>query len=174
MRSPVAAAALLIALGGTTHVPAQTKPVLAPAEYGRWETLQPGPGASTLSPDGGWIAYGINRSNRNNELRITNVASAATTTVLFGAQPVFSADSHFAAYAIGVSEAQEEKLRADKKPVRKKAGVLSLTAATTSVVDDVESFAFDAAGAYLAMRHYPPESEKKPGADAPPSADGDA
>src|SRR4029079_6813216 len=97
---------------------------------GRWETLaSPGPACCVLSPDGRWIAVGINRSNRANELRITSVAHAAKTAVAFGAQPVFSADSQFAAYAIGLSEAQEDKLRADKKPVHKKAGILNLKTA---------------------------------------------
>jgi hypothetical protein len=39
----------------------QTKPRMTPADYGKWETL----GAASLSPDGKWLAYGVNRSNRN-------------------------------------------------------------------------------------------------------------
>lgn len=165
--------ALLIALDGTARVPAQSKPAVAPSGYGRWETLQPGPTGTSLSPDGRWIAYGVNRSDRTNTLRLTNLSDLATTTIPFGTQPVFSADSQFAAYAIGLPEAQEDKLRADKKPIRKKAGIVNLATAATSVVDDVESFAFDASGANLAMRHYAPEPDKKPGADAAPSPDGD-
>src|SRR5262249_7122261 len=38
--------------------------------------------------------------------------------------------------------------------------------------DDIESFAFNAAGSYVAMRRYPPELEKKPG-ETPPAADAD-
>src|SRR5688572_9960400 len=33
---------------------AQTRPRLTPADYGKWETL----GATSLSPDGKWLAYG--------------------------------------------------------------------------------------------------------------------
>src|SRR5882672_8703454 len=85
---------------------AQTKPRLTPAEYGKWET----PGAAILSPDGKWLAYGVNRSNRNNELRIASVAGGEPKIAPFGAQPVFSSDSRWVAYSIGYSEAQEEKL----------------------------------------------------------------
>src|SRR5215471_4945249 len=79
---------------------AQTKPRLTPAEYGKWETL----GATNLSPDGEWLAYGVNRTNRNNELRIVKVAGGEPKIAPFGAQPVFSSDSRWAAYSIGYSE----------------------------------------------------------------------
>ena|SRR5215469_14553095 len=48
---------------------AQPKPTLAPADYGKWETL----GSSTLSPEGKWLAYEIRRTNGNGE----NVTSFA-------------------------------------------------------------------------------------------------
>jgi hypothetical protein len=85
---------------------AQTSPV-QPADYGQWETLVPVNNGG-FSPDGKWLAYGINRSNRNNELRITNIADGTTKVAAFGAQPAFSSDSRYAAYGIGYSEAQEE------------------------------------------------------------------
>jgi dienelactone hydrolase len=164
------ATTLLLSLAATVGVPAQTRPVVAPSDYGRWESLQPGQSGG-LSPDGRWIASGINRSNRNNELRFSSVADAKTTTIPFGAQPAFSADSQWAAYAIGMSETQEEKLRSDKKPIRKKIGILNLNSSAATVVDDVESFAFEASGAYLAMRRYAPEPEKKPSTDSAASTD---
>jgi len=122
-----------------------------------------------LSPDGKWLAYGINRSNRNNELRIVNVADGTTKVAAFGAQPVFSSDSRWVAYTIGYSEAQTEKLRKDKKPVQRKIGLSNLATGELSVVDAVESFAFNPAGTYLAMRRYAPE--KPGGSDASASAE---
>src|SRR5215475_9901726 len=76
---------------------AQTKLPPAPADYGQWETLVDfgggggrggGGGANTggFSPDGKWIAYGINRSNGNNELRVSNIASGSVKTTAFGSQ----------------------------------------------------------------------------------------
>src|SRR5437016_428739 len=119
------AAVTVLAAGTIVHLGAQTKPPVAPAEYGQFETLQL-PTGGGLSPDGRWIAYGINRSNRSNELRVMSVSDGTTSTIAFGAQPAFSADSRWAAYAIGMSESQEEKLRSDKKPIHRKAGVLDL------------------------------------------------
>ena len=122
---------------------AQTKPRLTPAEYGKWETL----GATNLSPDGKWLAYGVNRSNRNNELRIVSVAGGEPKIAPFGAQPVFSSDSRWVAYSLGYSESQEEKLRREKKPVQRKLGLLNLSTGEQTVVDGIESFAFSANGA---------------------------
>jgi dipeptidyl aminopeptidase/acylaminoacyl peptidase len=169
-KTALVAMGIAFSSGALLRVGAQTKPPVAPAEYGQFETLQMAPGGG-LSPDGRWIAYGINRSNRNNELRITNVADGRTTAVLFGAQAVFSADSQWAAYSIGVSESQEEKLRNEKKPIHRKLGMLDLQRGQTSMIDDIESFAFSASGSHLAMRRYAPEPEKKPGAEAPPPDD---
>ena len=90
----------LILVSALASVTAQSKLPPTPAEYGQFETvaLQPRGG---LSPDGRSIAYGINRSSRDNELRIAPVAGGAAKTAAFGTQPSFSSDSKWAAYAIG-------------------------------------------------------------------------
>ena len=168
----VLAAALSVAAG------AQSRQPPAPADYGQWETLAAQPRGG-LSPDGRWLVYGINRSNRENELRITNVADGTTRTASFGSQPLFSADSKWIAYAVGVSEAQEEKLRKQKKPVQRKLGILTLTTGeirpdTMTTIEGVESFAFNAAGTHLAFRRYSIERKEPPApAPAPTSAPAD-
>ncbi len=152
------AAAGLIAIAFTIGAGAQTKPAAGPADWAQWESISP-QGRGGLSPDGKWIAYGINRSNRENELRVTNVADGTTKTAAFGTQPAFSADSKWLAHGIGFSEAQEEKLRQQKKPIQRKLGLLNLASGEATTVDAVESFAFSADGAHLAMRRYPPERQ---------------
>ncbi len=65
---------------------AQTKMPVAPKGYGQFETLvSPAPDGG-LSLDGKWLAYGINRSNRNNELQIAAIADATTKVVAFISQ----------------------------------------------------------------------------------------
>jgi len=86
--------ALSSILAATVPAQAQSKPPVSPSDYGQWESLATFREYGGLSPDGKWLAYGINRSNRNNELRVTNIADGTTKTVAFGAQPVFSSDSH--------------------------------------------------------------------------------
>jgi len=162
---------ILFVFSVAISIAAQTKPPVTPSDYGQFETLATVPSRGGLSPDGKWLAYGINRSNRNNELRITSVADGTTKVAAFGAQPVFSADSRWVAYAIGYSEVQEEKLRKDKKPIQRKLGLMSLTTGEMTVVDAVESFAFNVSGSYLAMRRYPPEKRESPDAAAATDAD---
>lgn len=166
MRRTAMAAGILATL--SLSAGAQSKLPPAPADYGQFETLQAQPRG--FSPDGRWLAYGVNRSNRNNELRITSIADGTTRTAAFGAQPAFSADSAWVAYAIGNSEAQDEKLRQQKKPIQRRLGLLNLASGETTVVEAIESFAFDASGKHLAMRRYPPERKDPP---PPPAASED-
>ena len=128
-----------------------------PADFGQWERLTTAGERGGLSPDGRWLAYGITRTNGDNELRITSVAAGGTKTVAFGAQPAFSADSRWVAVSVGYSEAQQDKLRKDKKPIRRKLALLDLGRGEMSTIDGIESFAFSADGTQLLMRHYAPE-----------------
>jgi acetyl esterase/lipase len=114
--------------------------------------------------------YGIARSNGENELRVISTTGGAATIAPFGEGPVFSADSKWLAYAIGLPEAEEEKLQKQKKPVRKKLGLLELGTGNTQTLEAVESFAFNAAGTHLAIRHYPPEPEPKDESSTAPAA----
>jgi len=165
-----ATSSLLLILATTISSRAQSKPPVPPSDYGQWEALQTFREYGGLSPDGKWLAYGINRSNRENELRVTNIADGTTKTAAFGSQPVFSSDSRWVAYAIGYSEAQEEKMKKDKKPVQKKMGLLNLSTGEQTVIDAIESFAFSPTGSYLAMRRYPPEKKDSDKKDSPEAA----
>ena len=145
---------------------AQTKLPPAPADYGQWETLVDagggggrggGAGTGGLSPDGKWLAYGINRSNGNNELRVTNIAAKTTKTAAFGTQAAYSADSKWLAYSIGYSETQADRMRADNRPVQNKLGIMNLATGDQTVIDDIEAFSFSPTGEWLAMRQYPPQ-----------------
>jgi hypothetical protein len=158
--------ALILTIGFCTSLCAQTKSPVQPADYGQWESLAVPREFGGLSPDGKWLAYGINRSNRENELRVTNTADGTTKTAAFATQPVFSSDSRWVAYAIGYSEAQEEKMKKDKKPVQRKLGLLSLSTGEQIVIEGIESFSFSPTGTYLAMRRYGPEKKDAPDAAA--------
>src|SRR5689334_15985848 len=106
------AAVLLFVTGFTTT--AQQRRILQPDEYGRFEQLAAQ--RAPLSPDGAWLVYGINRSNRQNELRFQRIDGGAPIVVAFGEQPAFTDDSKWAACLVGFSEDEEAKLRKDKKP----------------------------------------------------------
>jgi dipeptidyl aminopeptidase/acylaminoacyl peptidase len=158
---PVSALVLCATLTATVSTGGQSKRPVEPADFGKFETLVAQPRGG-LSPDGRWLAYGINRSNRENELRIASTATGEARTVPFGSQATFSADSRWAAYAIGYSETQEEELRKQKKPIQRKLGTLEVATGTMATVDGIETFAFNAAGSHLAMKRYAPERKDPP------------
>ena len=147
---------------------AQTKQPASPSDYGQWETLLPNTRFGGLSPDGKWLAYGIDRSNGNNELRIENIAAGTNKVIAFGTQAVFSSNSFWVAYSIGESEAQQDKLRKEKKPVHNKLGLLNLATGEQTVIEDIESFDFSPTGTFLAMRRYAPEKKDPPVPVTPP------
>jgi dipeptidyl aminopeptidase/acylaminoacyl peptidase len=166
-RTIACALATILAAAGPL---AQTKVPPAPAEWGQFENLAI-QARGGLSPDGRWLAYGINRSSRENELRIRNIASGAEKVVASGAQPAFAADSKWVAYAIGHTEAQEERLRAQRRPIHRKLGLLKLDGnAEPLVIDGVESFSLDPSGAFIVMRRYAPERPGAGGGAAPGGA----
>src|SRR6188508_152661 len=138
--------ALLVVTAGFS-LNAQQPRVLQPDEYGRWEQLAAQ--RAPLSPDGGWLVYGINRSNRQNELRFQPTAGGNAIVVAYGEQPAFADDSKWAASLVGMSEEDEAKLRKDKKPIRKKLALVNLSAGTTATIDSVESFSFSPSGAQI-------------------------
>jgi hypothetical protein len=114
-RTRVCAAVLVVTAGLSLN--AQQPRVLQPDEYGRWEQLAAQ--RAPLSPDGAWLVYGINRSNRQNELRFQPAAGGNAIVVAYGEQPSFADDSKWAACLVGMSEEDEAKLLKDKKPIRK-------------------------------------------------------
>ncbi|HJR61833.1 MAG TPA: prolyl oligopeptidase family serine peptidase [Vicinamibacterales bacterium] len=160
--------AFVCAITAPVILSSQTKHPPARSEWGQFEqlALQPRGG---LSPDGKWLVYGINRSNRENELRIRQIATGAEKTIAFASQPSFSADSKWIAWAIGYSETQEERLRAQRRPIHRKLGMLRLDGKSEpSVIDGIESFSIDPSGSFIVMRRYAPE--RAPGGGATPPA----
>jgi Tol biopolymer transport system component len=156
VRMTWAALALVLTLSSAI---AQERPPITPADYGQWETL----GMSSLSPDGQWLAYAINRQNDENELRVHDVRADTTGVVPYGARPIFSSDSRWLAYGIGHSE--RERRRNSGTPLRMKLGLADLSSGTIDVIDEVADYSFSADGAYLAMRRYAPRERDSRGAD---------
>jgi dipeptidyl aminopeptidase/acylaminoacyl peptidase len=169
------APALLLALAFIADPAAQTngtKPTLKPADYDQFETVAPAAGRGGLSPDGKWFAYSVTRVGGNNELRITQVGGTTTKIVPFATGATYSANSEWIAYSIGVSEAEQERLTAARQPVRRKLGILKLSNQTETILDGVESFAFDRTSQSIAIKRSAPAPAggAAPAAAAPPPA----
>jgi hypothetical protein len=69
------------------------------------------------------------------ELFAADPADGTKKVPPFGTAAVFSSDTAFLAYAIGQSEAEQETLRADQKPVQNRSGVRTLATGETTTTD---------------------------------------
>ena len=154
------ASCTLLALAPLT-LGAQAKPIVTPADYGRFEQL----GVSALSPDGRWLAYGISRVNERNELRVRPLDRDTLLTIAWGSAPSFSPDSRWVTWSIGVSPEEIRRLQRERRPVRMKAGLRDLRTGEERTFDAVRSRAFDATGRYLALLGYAPEEPRGKGSD---------
>jgi len=134
----------------------QPRQTVRPSDYGKWESLS----AASLSPNGQWLAYAVNRVNEENELRLGGVARDTTVAMLYGSAPAFTGDSKWLAYAIGVSPAERDRLTKDKKPIKNSVGIRNLASGATETVKDVTQFRFSGDGRFLAMRRYPAEGKR--------------
>jgi dipeptidyl aminopeptidase/acylaminoacyl peptidase len=142
-----------IALASTAL--AQTKPLITPKDYGKWELL----GASRLSPRGDWVAYTVNRVNEENELRLHGPRDT-TITIAYGSGPAFSADDRWVAYSIGVSPKERERLTTAKKPVRSNLEIRSLATGAVTTVNEISSYTFSPDGRFISMTRYPADGKK--------------
>jgi dipeptidyl aminopeptidase/acylaminoacyl peptidase len=161
--------ALAIASSASLALPltvdAQSKPLLTPQDYGRFETL----GAAALSPDGRWMAYTVSRVDERVELRIRRIdpdTTLDTTRVaLWGSSPAFSADGRWLAWSVGVSAEERQRLEREKKPVRTGVALLDLRTGAERSVPLVRSLGFDPSGRFIALHRYPPDEPEGKGAD---------
>ena len=104
----VSAPALALTSFLVSALSAHAKPLIAPRDYGKWETL----GNTRLAPCGDWVAVMVARVNEENELRIRGVPRDTTVAVPFGSAAALSADGKWVAYANGVSPKERDKRRA--------------------------------------------------------------
>ena len=135
----------------TSPAPAQQKPTLQPSEYGRWESFTRG--GAEWSADAEWLAYGVDRVNGDNELRIHRVDAPADDGPLHiaphGTTPTFS-EAGWIAWAQSISEKERSRLEKAKEPVRTAVGLLDLSADTAEArtFAETRAFAFDASGQF--------------------------
>lgn len=149
-------AALLLLAAVATVAPAQQKPLLTAADYGKWESL----GQSRLSPDGAWVAVAIARVNEENELRLRGGAGDTTFVAPYGTGALFSADSRWAGYLVGVAPKERERLTKEKKPIRTSAAVRDLRTGALVTLADVSAIAFSPDARFIAFQRYPAEGKR--------------
>jgi dipeptidyl aminopeptidase/acylaminoacyl peptidase len=191
MNRSVLVAALALSFAGaiSIHPAAQsTKPIPGFADYGKWEALSLsgsvagagggggrfGGGGSGLTADGKWLGYTITKSNRDSELRLLNLATNKVETEPFGSGLVYTANSKWAGWLIGYSQAQQDRMRATNQPVQNKLALFNLSTSQKTVIDGVAGFSFSGDGNFVEMRRYPPASASASAPGGAPARPGGA
>jgi hypothetical protein len=176
-RIAITLSSLLLVLAFVAAPAAQStgvKPTLKPADYDQFESVAPAAGRGGLSPDGKWFAYSVTKVGGVSELRVTQLGSTVTKSVPFGSGAAYSPNSQWIAYSIGVSEAEQERLTVARQPVRRKLGILKLADQTETILEGIESFAFDRTSQSIAIKRSAPApaAGAGPAAATPPPAPG--
>ena len=127
-------------------------------DYAQWQR----PGSPTPSPDGRWFAYQISLVEGDGWLVVKEVGSEEEHKLMHASRPTFSNNNQWFAFAIGVSEAEEKKLKKAKETVKLKIGIMHLATAAIDTFNFVQSFAFSEDGRFLAMKKYKAEGVKRP------------
>lgn len=163
-------AALAFSAGLSTF--AQTKPIPGFADYGKFESIAPagagggggrggrggGGGGGGLSIDGKWLGYTVTKSNRDSELRLLELATNKVTAEPNGSALTFTSDMKWAAWSVGYSTAQQDRMRATNQPVQNKLALMNLATGAKTTSDNVQSFSFSSDGKFVLMRRYPPSA----------------
>jgi dipeptidyl aminopeptidase/acylaminoacyl peptidase len=159
--------------GATDGKPkAPAKRAVRPEDYGVWESVR----GAALSPDGRWLAYGIVRTDGEEELRLRMLATEATETLTHGARPRFSNDGKWLVFTIGVSAAEREKMEktaktkdstkeSTKDSVKTKLGLRNLVGGEPATIDDISNATFSDDGKFLVMRRFPAKGRESTGSD---------
>ena len=158
LRGPLFALAAASALLLPTPASAQDRPLVTPDDYGRWERL----GGGTLSPDGTWLAYTVNRVDETSELRLRKLDEDSTRVFPWGSGAVFSPDGRWFVWTAGMSPEERERLG---ESARTTATVMELATGETREFEGVSSRSFDSSGRFLALRGSPPGEPRGKGAD---------
>ncbi|NGP89427.1 alpha/beta hydrolase family protein [Fodinibius halophilus] len=139
------------------------KQKLTPDDYDQWQSI----GSTELSANGQWFGYNINLVDGDGWLTIKKVGTDSTGDHKFmhGKKLDFSQDNQWAAFQIGVSENQKEKLEKQEKKVHLKLGLMNLATAEVDTFKNIANYTFSDNGRYLAMKKYQAEKIKTKGSD---------
>lgn len=131
------------------------------SDYGRFRTV-----SAELSEKGNVVAFVYSTNRSDDTLFIKNLTTLRTDTVVNANRPALSDDEKWASYRINPSFKAAEKLRADKKPVTWKAGLMNLTTGVKSEIEDATSAAFSrGSGWYAVQKNRSDASVKTAGRD---------
>ncbi len=131
-------------------------PTLSVEDYQQWQSL----GSPQISEEGGWIGYQVSLTSGDDTLHIQSFDGEEAYQFPMGTSLAFSEDDQWAAFRIGFTEKEEEKMREDKKPIQYSVKLLNLGTGTLETFSDIRSFTFSDDSQYLVLEGYPAKGEQ--------------
>ena len=153
---------LFLILGAISSATAQTKRTLKPEDYGQWEMLA----NQQITGDGRWLSYELPRVDGDSRLMIKSSDGPEKQEVPNATDAVFSDDSKWCGYLVGVSKVVADKLKEEKKPVITKFGLKNLSTGTELSYEGIQSFKFLKGSHYLILSSFRGPSKVDGGSDA--------
>jgi dipeptidyl aminopeptidase/acylaminoacyl peptidase len=141
----------------TATLKSQTSlPVIKPEDYSKWQTLQ----SFSITDDGSWVSWNISLVDGDDTLYIKNPVSAKLFKYPLSSGLLFSTDSKWAAFRVGYSEKEIDKMTEQKKPVKYKARLLELSSGKERLFENISSFTLTKDASHLIMAGYTPDNSK--------------
>ncbi len=136
---------------------AQTSlPSVKPEDFAKWQTLT----SFSISDDGNWVSWNVSLVDGDDTLYIKNPSSSKLYKFALSTGMVFSSDSKWAAFRVGFSEKQIEKMTEQKKPVKNSAKLLDLINGKERLFENISEFRLTKDAKHLIMAGYTPENSK--------------
>jgi dipeptidyl aminopeptidase/acylaminoacyl peptidase len=124
------------------------KKVLTLEDYPQWKHIL----SPTISTDGNWIAYSLRPNGGDAVLYFKSLALEKNYEIPFGSGAIFSENSRWAAYLIGVSKEEAKKLEKDKKPILRKGELLNLTTGEKYTIANTSAIQFSKNAKFFAAK----------------------
>ncbi|WMW80041.1 prolyl oligopeptidase family serine peptidase [Undibacterium cyanobacteriorum] len=144
-----------------TPIEAGVKKLITHDVYANWRSIQ----TPVLSRDGQWAAYALHGQESDGEVVVKNLQDGREWRSPRGANPVFSYDGRYLAFAITPTRVELDKAKKEKKKPedapKPGLGVMDLSSGKVESIERVKKFSFAEEGAAVVAALLEPVKETK-------------
>jgi len=124
------------------------KKVLTLEDYPLWKHIL----SPSISSDGNWVSYTLRPNGGDATVAFKSLTADKIYEIPYASRAMFSEDSRWAAYLIGVSKAETKKLQKEKKPVPTKGELLNLTSGEKHTIENTSDISFSKNSKFFAAK----------------------
>jgi len=124
------------------------KKVLTLEDYPQWKHIL----SPSISSDSNWVSYTLRPNGGDATVTIKSLSADKVYEIPYASRAMFSEDSRWAAYLIGVSKAETKKLQKEKKPVPTKGELLNLATGEKHTIENISDINFSKNSKFFAAK----------------------